>query len=119
MQVTMTVNGDEVTAEVVFDNGFTANLSSSRVAAGRERTMRLVYPSGEIVIDFLMHRFSNSTGHALDPAYEETPTGRDRLGASMAAFMAAVRGQGSPLADGEDGARALDLALAVEQAIEG
>ena len=110
---------DEVSAEVVFDNGFTANLSSSRVAAGRERTMRLVYPSGEIVVDFLTHRFSNSTGHALDPAYEETPAGRDRLGSSIAAFLATVRGEGSPLADGEDGARALDLALAVEQAIEG
>ena len=40
-------------------------------------------------------------------------------GASLSAFMAAVRGQGAPLADGEDGARALDLALAVEQAIDG
>lgn len=110
---------DEVTAEVIFEDGFMARLSASRVAVGRERTMRLVYPSGEIVIDFLSHGFSNSTPYALNAAFEETPAGRDRLGASLSAFLAAVRGQGAPLADGEDGARALDLALAVEQAIDG
>jgi hypothetical protein len=30
-----------------------------------------------------------------------------------------VRGEGRPLADARDGARALDLALAVEQAVGG
>jgi predicted dehydrogenase len=110
---------DEVQAEVVFDDGFTCELSASRVADARERSMRLVYPSGEVVIDFLKHAFSNTTPFALDASFEETPAGRDRLGASLAAFLAAVRGKASPLADGGDGARALDLALAVEQAVGG
>jgi len=111
---------DEVRAEVVFDDGFTALLSASRVASERERSMRLVYPSGEIVVDFLAHTLENTTPFALDAAFEETPAGRDRLGASLAAFLAAVRRDvPAPLADGEDGVRALDLALAVERSIGG
>jgi hypothetical protein len=77
--------------------------------------MRLVYPSGEIVIDFLTHAFRNTTPFTLDAAFEET----DRLGASIGSFVAAVRGEApAPLADASDGARALDLALAVEMAAE-
>ena len=111
---------DVVETEVVFDDGFTAVLAASRVAELRERTMRLVYPSGEIVIDFLNHTFENTTPFALDAAFEETPAGRDRLGASLGAFLAAVRREAeAPLADASDGARALDLALAVERAVGG
>ena len=109
---------DTLEAEVNFEDGFVALLTASRVAIDPRRTMRLVYPSGEIKIDFLNHTFENSTLFALDEAYGETPAGRDRLGASIAAFLAAVRGETSaPLASGADGARALDLALAVEQAV--
>jgi predicted dehydrogenase len=106
---------DVVETEVMFDDGFTAVLAASRVARTRERTMRLVYPSGEIVIDFLTHTFHNATPFSLDAGFEET----DRLGASIAAFLASVRGEAArPLADGLDGARALDLALAVELAVQ-
>ncbi len=108
---------DEVEAEIDFEGGFIARLRASRVAGTRERTMRLVYPSGEVVVDFLTHSFSNTTPFALDAGYDETPAGKDRLGASLAAFLDAVRGRGGPLANGLDGARALDLALAVEQAV--
>ncbi|MEO8927170.1 MAG: Gfo/Idh/MocA family oxidoreductase [Caulobacteraceae bacterium] len=111
---------DEVEAEVTFEDGFTALLSASRVAEARERTMRLIYPTGEVTIDFLAHTFENTTAFRLDATFEETPAGRDRLGASLDAFLAAVRGEASgPLADAEAGAKALDLALAVEQAAEG
>jgi predicted dehydrogenase len=109
---------DHVDAEVEFDDGFIARFRASRVAEGRERTMRVVYPSGEVRVDFLAHTFENTTSFALDPNFEETPAFKDRLGASLAAFIAAVRGErAAPLADARDGARALDLALAVEQAM--
>ena len=110
---------DEARAEGVFEDGFVARLSASRVAETRERTMRLVYPNGEVWIDFLAHRFENTTPFALNAAFEETAAGRDRLGASIDAFLAAARGEAqAPLADALDGARALDLALAVEGAAE-
>jgi predicted dehydrogenase len=109
---------DQVEAEVNFDDGFTAFFHASWVAAERERSMRLVYPSGEVKIDFLTHSFVNTTPYPLNPDYDETPAGKDRLGASIAAFLAAVRGEApGPLADALDGAKALDLALAVEQAV--
>jgi predicted dehydrogenase len=110
---------DVVEAEVVFDDGFTASLAASRVAQSRERSMRLVYGSGEIVVDFLDHTFSNSTSFDLDPMFEQSAAARDRLGASLGSFLAAVRGDcPAPLADAADGARALDLALAVERAVQ-
>jgi predicted dehydrogenase len=111
---------DEATAEVVFDDGFTASLSASRVSDRRERTMRLVYPSGEVTLDFLAHTFVDTTPFGFDERFEDSEAGRDRLGVSLGDFLAAVRGQRPrPLADGDDGVRALDLALAVEQAIGG
>jgi predicted dehydrogenase len=111
---------DDVAAEVTFEDGFVASLRASRVAAGRERTMTLTYPSGALSLDFITHAFDNATGFALNADYEETPEARDRLGASLAAFLAAVRGDApAPMADAAAGARALDLALAVEQAVGG
>ncbi|MFI4975330.1 MAG: Gfo/Idh/MocA family protein [Caulobacterales bacterium] len=108
---------DEVRALVDFDDGFSATFRSSRIGEGRERTMRLVYPSGEVRVDFLTHAFENTTRFQLNPNFDDTPAGRDRLGASIGRFLAAVRGEAKPLADAQDGARALDLALAVEQAV--
>jgi predicted dehydrogenase len=110
---------DEARAEVSFDDGFTALFRASRVAAVRERTLILGYPDGEVRLDLLSHAFENTTPFALNAAYEDDPRSRDRLGASLTAFVAAVRGEGVPLADAGDGVRALDLALAVEQAVGG
>jgi len=110
-------NEDQTSAEVTFDDGFTAVFETSRIADARERTMKLVYPSGELVIDFIARTFENSTPFALDQHFAETPAGRDPLGASVREFIDAVRGVSPrPLVTAEEAARALDLALAVEQA---
>ena len=54
---------------------------------------------------------------ALDPDFAETPAGRDPLGASVASFLLAVRGQAPrPVVTAEEAIRTLHLALAVEQA---
>jgi len=109
---------DEVDAEVEFEGGFVARLRASRVAAGRERTLRLVYPSGEVRIDFLAGTVENRTPFALAASFSASREARDGLGASLGAFVAAVRGERpAPFASVRDGARALDLALAVEQAM--
>jgi predicted dehydrogenase len=108
---------DEVTADVTFEDGFCATFRASRVATTPERTMRIVYPSGVVSIDFLSGAFQNATAFPLDAGFADTPDGRDRLGASLLEFLRATRGETArPLADAIDGARALDLALAVEQA---
>jgi len=109
---------DRVDAEAEFDDGFVARFRASRVAETRERTMRIVYPSGEVRVDFLTHAFSNTTPFALDPNFEATPAAKDKLGASLAAFVAAVRGERArPLATARDGVRSLELALAIEASL--
>jgi predicted dehydrogenase len=111
---------DGMTAEVVFDNGFTAMFQASRVAPERERTMKVVYPSGEVSINFLTREFINTTPFALNADFTQTPAGKDPLGASVGAFLDAVRGTSPrPLVTGEEAAKALDVALAVEQAARG
>ena len=54
--------------------------------------MKLVYPSGELEIDFMNRTFENSTPFKLNPHFAETARGRDPLGASVSDFLAAVRG---------------------------
>ena len=107
---------DTVKAEVVFSNGLVATFESSREAPARERMMTLDYGSGEVRIDFLAPRFENASAVALNAGFADTPTGKDPLGVSVSRFIAAVRGEGAPVADFTAGARALDLALAVEAA---
>jgi predicted dehydrogenase len=108
---------DEAEAEVTFDDGFTARFTASRVAETPERRLTVVYPAGDVTIDLLAGTLTAPPSFRLDPRFGETAAGRDRLGASLEAFVGAVRGEGRPLADAKDGARALDLALAVEQAV--
>ncbi len=111
---------DRVWADVTFADGFSAVFDASRVAEGRERTMRIVYPSGELEIDFVARTFRNTTPFALNEDFADTAAGRDPLGASVRAFVDAAAGRSPrPLATGEEAARALDLALAVEQAAGG
>ncbi|MHB8529224.1 MAG: Gfo/Idh/MocA family protein [Caulobacteraceae bacterium] len=109
---------DEARAEVNFEGGMIGVFTASRSAPNAQRELAIAWPSGAVEIDFLGHGFSNTTNLALDADFAERPAAKDRLGASLAAFLAAVRGEGEgPLADGRDGARALDLALAVEHAL--
>ena len=118
--ITRSTSLDWVKVEAMFENGFIAVFDSSRVAEARERTMKVVYPSGEVEIDFLQRTFRNTTPYPLIENFTETPAGKDPLGLSVAGFLAAVRGEAPrPVVTGEEAARALDLALAAEQAVEG
>lgn len=108
---------DEVFAEVEFADGMTLTVDGSRLDEARRRTMRLVYPAGEVTVDFMAKTFVNTTPFALNPDYAETAWGRDPLGASVQAFLAAVRGEAErPLVTGEEALEALDLSLRVEAA---
>ena len=108
---------DEVSAEVTLEDGATLRFSASRIAEARERRMRVVYPSGEVEIDFVDRTFRNTTPFSLNADFASTPAGSDPLRASVAAFIAAVRGETPrPAVTGEEAVRALDLALAVEHA---
>ena len=80
--------------------------------------MLIVYPSGEVEIDFVARTLKNTTPFALNADYADTQAGRDPLGASVAGFLASVRGEAPrPIVTVDEAIRALDLALAIEQAL--
>jgi predicted dehydrogenase len=110
---------DQARAEITFESGLTAILDVSRMAPERRRTMRIVYASGEVEVDFLARTFRNTTPFALNPDFASTAAAADPLGASLAGFLAAVRGEAArPVVTAQEAIAALDLALAVEQALE-
>jgi predicted dehydrogenase len=108
---------DEVRAAIQFENGVRARFEASRVAETRERTMRLDFEGGPVMVDFLAPSFDDRSGLGLNAGFAETPEGRDPLGASVAGFIAAVAGRAPrPIVTGEEGAEALAIALAIEAA---
>jgi predicted dehydrogenase len=108
---------DESVAEIEFEDGMTAGFTANRAAEARERTMKLVYPSGEVEIDFLARTFRATTPFALRADFAETARGKDPLGASVADFLAAVRGEAPrPAVTGEEAQRAMALAIALDDA---
>ena len=109
---------DHATAEIRFEDGMTAVFEASRDAGKRERRMKVVFPSGAVEIDFLARTFADSTPFGLNAGFADTPEGRDPLGASVADFVAAVRGETPrPLVTGEEAARALSIALQIDRAV--
>jgi predicted dehydrogenase len=116
-KVTATGSADTLVAEAIFSDGFTARFEASRVAPERHRTMKLVYPTGEVEIDFLSRAFRNTTGFPLLEDFAETPAGRDPLGASVQAFLDAVSGKAPrPAVTGVEAQAALNMALAADLA---
>lgn len=109
---------DHVRCALHFDDGVVARIESSRVAEGRDRVMTVDYQGGARVdVDFIAKTFDNPAALALDPEFADTPAAKDSLGANVAAFLAAVRGDGQgPAADGAAGLAALETALLIDAA---
>jgi predicted dehydrogenase len=103
---------DEVTADLTFENGAQVELVANRAADLRQRFMRVVYPDGEIEIDFLTRKVTNTTARPLQALELHDP-----LGESVAAFVTAVQGGPSTLVRPEEARRALETALLIEDAL--
>jgi predicted dehydrogenase len=117
IRVSASGSADTLVADVVFGDGFEARFEASRVAPERHRTMKVVYGSGEIEIDFLTRAFLNTTGYPLLEDFLQTPAGRDPLGASVGAFLDAALGLSPrPAVNGSEAALALKLALMADEA---
>ena len=109
---------DAIDGEAIFPGGGMVRLAASRVADARRRTMRIVYPSGEVNIDFVARTFSNTTPFALDADFADTSIGRDPLGANVARFLdAATRKAPRPAVTGEEALAALDFILRIDAAV--
>jgi len=111
------VSADWLDAEFTFANGAEARFTASRVADERKRTMRVVYPSGEVNVDFLERTFENSSKVAINADFALTPAGRDPLGANVGRFIDAVLGLAPrPAVTGAEATAALKLGLATDAA---
>ncbi|MBW8735299.1 MAG: Gfo/Idh/MocA family oxidoreductase [Asticcacaulis sp.] len=112
------VGADEVSADVTFETGMTASFKASRMAEARERTMRIIYPSGEVAIDFLARTFRNTTPFDLNADFADAAIAKDPLGTSVFRFLEAVQGRRDrALCTGTEALAALGLALAIDEAV--
>jgi len=102
---------DEVSAQLIFEDGQRVDLFASRVADARKRSMRLVYADGAIEVDFLTRTVRNSTSRVIRPLALHDP-----LGESVAAFVTAVQAGGTALVRPEEARHALETALMIEDA---
>ncbi|MFZ4120593.1 MAG: Gfo/Idh/MocA family protein [Caulobacterales bacterium] len=108
---------DDLSVSARFANGARVDLSASRISDARARTMKIVYPSGVVEIDFVARTFVNTTGFALNADFALDPRGRDPLGANVHAFLDAVTGETArPPVTGAEGLAALRFALAADRA---
>ena len=103
---------DGVIANLTFANGTKVELVADRAADARRRSMRVVYPDGEINIDFLTRNVTNTTGRKLHSLEL-----RDPLWESVAAFATAARAGASTLVRPEEARRALESALLIEESL--
>lgn len=105
---------DEAEAKFDYASGGRAHLRASRAAEFRERTMRVVYPSGEIDIDFLTRRLLNTTPYEVKvDIAADLP---DPLGAADEGFYAACLGLARSPVPAHGAVAAVAMAEAAEAA---
>lgn len=131
----LTPSPDIANARLEFEGGGVANLTASRVSLERMRKIRFFQPSGYISLDlaastgeFLRVRpgFSFAPGvplaaTRLEDVIERVPLkgdGREPLGVELEQFVAAVRGEAPVAVGGDEGRRALAVALEIVKRIE-
>ena len=133
----LTGSVDIANARLVFENGTVAEITASRVSEERLRVLRLFQPDGYLKLDlaagrgeFLRRRpgigplAGGENGvplHALSDLVERIPLqgdGREPLRLELEAFLAAVRGESSPVVSAREGRAALEVAFRIGRSIE-
>lgn len=112
---------DIANAQLEFADGCVANLSASRVSQSPVRKLRVFQPDGYVSADLQgtrlrsVRRSSRASAGVAESArsFEDA----DALGAEIEDFVSAVRAGRAPAVSGEDGRRALGLALQVGELV--
>lgn len=114
---------DVVGARLTFDNGLTASLSASRVAAEGERSLTVTETGRRLRADLATQTLTVTPDGADPDTHEFGPA--DNLAAEIAGFFESVSTGARPLVDGRAGLEALKVAdliraaIAAEQTITG
>src|SRR5215475_1719497 len=109
---------DIANARVEFEDGCVANFTASRVSFEKIRKLRFFQPHDYISVDYATQtglmvslRMGAVKERKLEPPNEEP------LKLELASFVDSVRTRGMPAVSGEEGLRALDLAMRINDAI--
>jgi predicted dehydrogenase len=114
---------DIANARIQFENGCVANVTASRISLKSERRMRIFQPDAYITLDFQNKRvavFRKGDGEMFPGVPNVTIDQRelgqgDVLKAEIESFLEAVSGRRQPVVSGEDGRRALETAIRINQ----
>ena len=131
----LTPSPDIANARIEFEGGGVANLTASRVSMDRLRKFRFFQPSGYLSLDLAAGRgefLRLKEGVRLEPGthvnaesllsvverIEIVGDGAEPLRSELTAFVSAVRGETPVKVSGQDGRRALAVALEIVDRIE-
>lgn len=109
---------DIANARVEFENGCVANLTASRVSFEKTRKLRFFQPHDYISVDYATQTgimVSLRMGKVIERKLE--PAGGEPLKVELESFLNCVRTRSAPVVSGEDGFRALKLAMTINEAI--
>lgn len=117
---------DIVNARVEFENGCVANVTASRVSVKSERRMRIFQPDAYVSIDFrngglAIHRIGEREMFPGVPEIVREETSfqeNDALKGEIESFLSAVRNGTEVVVSGEDGTRALEVAIRISSLVE-
>ena len=112
-------------ARLEFENGCIADLSASRVSQGQVRTMSVHQPNSYISVDYLNHSLligntgsEGRTNEHREVSFEtHSLVGTDVLMDEIKSFVGAVTRGSRPRVTGEDGKRALEVAVEISRRI--
>ncbi|OHB25974.1 MAG: UDP-N-acetyl-D-glucosamine dehydrogenase [Desulfuromonadaceae bacterium GWC2_58_13] len=113
---------DIANARLQFENGCVANVTASRVSREAMRKVRIFQPDAYISIDYQERKISmyrKCEGEAMIPGLpnivmeEKSFTQSDALMAEIRSFVDVIRNGTQPVVSGEDGRRALEVALQI------
>jgi predicted dehydrogenase len=107
-------NPDAVEAVLTFPGGGEARFLASRAAEERDRRMTIGYAKGEVAIDFFTKSFSDGPNFGLHSDFATRIP--DPMGAATADFIAAILGERPVAISAADGAAAVRIAEAIDQA---
>jgi predicted dehydrogenase len=109
---------DIANARVEFANGCVANFTASRVSFEKTRKLRFFQPHDYISVDYDSQSgtmVSLRMGRVLERKLE--PERGEPLKLEIESFLESVRGRSAPAVTGEDGLRAMELGLQINQRI--
>ena len=109
---------DIANARVEFENGCVANLTASRVSYEKTRKLRFFQPHDYVSVDYATQTgiiVSLRMGRVMERKLE--PPSGEPLRIELESFVNSVKTRSAPAVSGEDGHRALELAIQINEAI--